>query len=256
MEARAFAGFNEGIRERGHQYVHCTLGFKTCGPTNYLGFQGAVGRVGWTEIAENPEKFIDPSRLPDGLLHKIGDPSSLHMDVVVSFVDYFLCCHSGKVPHEKIFQLQLIFAGSHPIHPSDSQETSREQIEHGGKVGWMLRFDRTVTKCHHPKGMNYSPGAHDYARYVSAGFESPLAACVAPQSWLELPIAGPGVPDKIIIDREYEKYTSLASLLPENSKNRIIKILDATNKHQHHIPASVGLLHGRALLSELSFWNL
>ncbi|CAE7088272.1 unnamed protein product [Rhizoctonia solani] len=202
-------------------------------------FQGAVGRVGWTEIAANPQKYIDPDRLPANLLLEIRDPSDLHMYIVVSFVDYFLCCHTSKIPALKIFQFKLIFAGSDPIHPSDSQETSRELVEVGGKAGWMLTFDQTVDKCHHPEGMNYAPGAHDYATYVANGFDSPRAACAAPNRWLSLPVAASGILDRVISTTEYEHYTALAMLLPESSRNRIIAILDAVNDHQHHLPASV-----------------
>ncbi|KAJ1299541.1 hypothetical protein OPQ81_011099 [Rhizoctonia solani] len=87
-------------------------------------------------------------------------------------------------------------------------------------------------------GMDYTQAAHDYAKYVRDGFEVPQVACVAPQSWLNLPVAAPGIPDRAILTTDYKQYQALAFLLPNTLKNHVLRILDTVIDHQHHLPAS------------------
>lgn len=80
----------------------------------------------WMEIAKSPHEWIDPNGLPEGVIDKFCDPSDMRMPLVVTLADWFLCCYTGQVPEEHVFQFWLIPCGNAPIHLSKSQETSCE----------------------------------------------------------------------------------------------------------------------------------
>ncbi|KAF8594563.1 hypothetical protein BDV93DRAFT_565272 [Ceratobasidium sp. AG-I] len=201
-------------------------------------YQRWVGRMGWTEIAKDPAHFFDPMRLPRGLDTEFGDPSKFSQVDTASWLGFLLQCQTGQILPHKRFQFALVLAGAIPIHPSESQEVSRERGTDGGKPIWMLRFAETVTKCHQVGGMEYEQPALDYANFLSAGLAYANAVCAPPDNWLSLPVAGPTIPDSVMSGTEREGHLALASLLPESQANRIVGLLDALRDHQHHIPAS------------------
>lgn len=195
--------------------------------------------MGWTEIAKDPARFFDPARLPRGLDTEFGDPSKFSQAGTADWLGFLLRCQTGQILPNKRFQFALVPAGATPIHPSESQEVSRERGMNGGKVTWMLWFAETVTKCHQVGGMEYDQPALDYANFLSAGLAYANAICAPPDNWLGLPVAGPNLPDSVMSGTEREGHLALASLLPESQAIRIIGLLDALRDHQHHIPASV-----------------
>ncbi|CAE7083697.1 unnamed protein product, partial [Rhizoctonia solani] len=87
-----------------------------------MAFQGGIGRVMWTEIKANPEKFFQRTRVPQILLDNMEDPSRFSMLIATTWVDLLLACFTGKIERDKIVQFALVPAGTKPIHPKDSQE--------------------------------------------------------------------------------------------------------------------------------------
>lgn len=197
--------------------------------------------MGWSAMAQDVPRYFDPARLPRGLDTVFGDPSKFSQPVTVDWLDFLLGCQTGRVLINRQFQFALIPAGATPIHPTESEESSRELVLNGGKRTWMLTFTETITKCHQVGGMRYSQVALDYANFLSAGLAYADAVCAPPENWLSLPVAGPNIPDHIMSETEQERHAALASLLPESQANRINGLLDSLKDHQHHIPASVRL---------------
>lgn len=190
-------------------------------------------------MGQDIPRYFDLARLPPGLETTFGDPSKFSKEATVGWLDFLLGCQTGTVPSPQRFQFALIPAGPTPIHPSESQETSREQITISGSTIWMLRFMETVTKCHQVGGMVYEQAALDYADFVSTGLAYANTVCAPPERWLGLPMAGPNVPKYVMSDTELEGLSALASLLPESQADRLTGLLDALNAHQSQIPASV-----------------
>ncbi|KAG8756591.1 hypothetical protein FRC11_005193 [Ceratobasidium sp. 423] len=196
-----------------------------------LAFQGGNCRVMWTEIKANPMKYIHPKRIPQILLENLDDPSRFSMYITTLWVDFLFTCQKNDIPDDEQFQFTLVPAGSNPIHPSKSQEDSRTQVEHDGKLVWMLVFMRTVTKCHQPKGPKamldfYPKGTIAYANHMAAGTVHTHAVCVPPQSWLSLPGANPSIPDFVIGSPEKEYWFNLSTLLPSSQKVLVTILVD------------------------------
>lgn len=160
---------------------------------------------------------------------------------VVTLVDYFLSCYTGDVLEDKAFQFRLVPAGNSPIHPSESQETSRELVDRSNGKGtqWYLRFDNMVTKCHNPSGMEYTPGAHAFATFITTGQVHANAESAPPSEWNQLPSANSNIPNSMLGDTERERYLVMASLLLDSDKDRVTGMIHALDDHQHHIPAAV-----------------
>lgn len=104
---------------------------------------------------------------------------------------------------------------------------------------WIFTFEKTVTRCHQVGDMTYPQLKFYYADYLSKGLAHANAICEPPSRWQRLPVASPNIPDRIITGTEHERYATLAVLLPDSQKNRVILLVDAVNEHQHHIPVTV-----------------
>ncbi|CAE6443923.1 unnamed protein product, partial [Rhizoctonia solani] len=205
-------------------------------------FQGGIGRVMWTEISKNPRKFFQEQRILQILLENIDDPGQFSLHITTTWVDFLLACFKKQVPDDKQFQFALVPGGTKPIHPKDSQEDSRELVERDGKRVWMLKFTRTVDRCHHPGGLAavlavYPKGAAAYADFMAAGKVHPDAICEPPDSWLKLPAANSSTSVVAFCPAEMEYWLNLSKFLPDSSKSRITLLLDRNSLHQSHLPA-------------------
>ncbi|EUC55951.1 hypothetical protein RSOL_146420, partial [Rhizoctonia solani AG-3 Rhs1AP] len=150
-------------------------------------FQGGIGRVMWTEIKANPRKFFQEKRILTILLENMDDPSRFSMHTTTIWVDFLLACFKKQIPDDHQFQFTLVSGGTKPIHPKDSQEDSRDLVTRDGKRVWMLKFTKTVDRCHHPGGPAavlavYPKGAAVYADFMAAGKVHPDAICQPPAS--------------------------------------------------------------------------
>ncbi|KDN34094.1 hypothetical protein RSAG8_12811, partial [Rhizoctonia solani AG-8 WAC10335] len=170
-------------------------------------FQGGVGRMMWKEIKAAMDYWLDRRRLPKvpGLIW--DDPAYLSKAMVRIWLTFFMACLAGVIPPEvEQSMFARIPTGPTPIHPSESQETRREQVERDGRLVTVLVFENNVTKCHRVGGMTYDQRAIDFANFV--GFKLPYL-------------------------------TSLAPLLPEAAKTRVLKIIGVVNAFQEHLPAAL-----------------
>ncbi|CAE6418592.1 unnamed protein product, partial [Rhizoctonia solani] len=206
-------------------------------------FQGGVGRVMWMEIKANPTKWIQPCRILSILLENWEDPSRFSMEITTTWADFLLACFNKQITDDKTFQFALTPAGTKPIHPDDSEEDSREQVVRDGKLVWMLSFTKTVQRCHQARGPDgmldiYPKGAIAYADYMAAGKIHPLAICAPPRSWLDLPGANSSTADVAVCSAEVEYWLDLSKFLSDSSKSRPTLLLDRTNVHQYHLPAT------------------
>ncbi|KDN33715.1 hypothetical protein RSAG8_13195, partial [Rhizoctonia solani AG-8 WAC10335] len=176
-------------------------------------------------------------RLPkvEGLI--LEEPSNLAKKMVLIWLSFFMASITRAVPPEERFQFLRIFAGSTPIHPSESQETGREVVERDGKVITVLVFENEVKKCHRVGGMTYKQAAIDFANHVAFGSTHMNATSAPPAHWLSLPTAGPNGPTVAISEEELGHLTSLASDLPETAKTRVLTLIEAINAYQEHLPA-------------------
>ncbi|CAE7154967.1 unnamed protein product [Rhizoctonia solani] len=200
-------------------------------------FQGAVGKVMWTEIKDALNYWLDPSRLDDGLVW--DDPSHLTLPMVLLWLDFFLRCQTGEIPPERRFQFLRVPVGDKFVGSLNRQETGREEREVKGRLTTIHVFEQTVTKCQHPEGMDYSDDSLRYAEFVNTGLEpepepEPFDA---PKSWMDLPIPGPDVPDSVISDTERATILSRAELLLASERKLIEGSVNAAVEHQEHLPA-------------------
>ncbi|CAE6462998.1 unnamed protein product [Rhizoctonia solani] len=200
-------------------------------------FQGGIGRIIWKEIKAALYYWLDPQRLPkvEGLVW--DDPEYLCKEMVLVWLEFFLACLTGIIPPEKCFQFLCIPAGSAPIHPSESQETSQELVEREGKMVYVLKFGNKINKCHRVGGMSYDQRAIDYARFVAFGSDHINAASAPPIQWLDLPSFGPNIILSVFFGEELEQLTSWVLLLPEVAQARARTVIDVANAYQAHIPA-------------------
>ncbi|KAF8602461.1 hypothetical protein BDV93DRAFT_557460 [Ceratobasidium sp. AG-I] len=203
-------------------------------------FEGATLRPFWKEIAKSPREWIDPHRLPEGTIDMFDDPTQMEQPLVVTLVDYFLSCYTGALSEDRHFQFRLVPCGNTPIHPSESQETSRELVDrkNGKGAQWYLRFEQTVTKCHNPEGVEYSPGVHAFANFLITGNFHANANSAPPTEWHSLPVANSSIPDSMLGDTERERYLIMATLLPDSHKDRVVGMIRALDDHQRNIPAA------------------
>ncbi|CAE7080871.1 unnamed protein product [Rhizoctonia solani] len=199
-------------------------------------FQGGVGRMIWKEIKAMLNYWLDPRRLPkvEGLVW--DDPAYLSKRMVRIWLNFFLACITGKVPPEECFQFYRVPAGPSPIHPSESQETRREEVTRDGNLVCLLVFEDRVTKCHRVGGMTYDTRAIDYANYVA--FNGDPANSIASLQGLGLPVPGPNIPASVFFGLELERLTKWVSNAPEGPKTRVLTILDTANTYQEHLPVS------------------
>ncbi|KAG8688714.1 hypothetical protein FRC11_004924 [Ceratobasidium sp. 423] len=192
-------------------------------------------KVMWKEIKAAMDYYFDPSRLIDGL--PFDDPSHLALPIILLWLDFFLQCQTGEIPPEKRFQFLRIPAGEKPISITDSQETGREEPEGKGKKT-ILVFERTVTKCHHPQGMDYNKAALRYAEFVNTGLAEADDLFDAPEKWMDLPILGPTVPNPIISKTAEEDIRNISEHLPSSQRELTMGILNAAIEHEKHLPAT------------------
>lgn len=202
---------------------------------------GGVGKVPWEEISHNVEKWIDPERMPSDAAWK--DPSSLTLAEVLVWLNYFIGCQEGTVHVDKRFQFRRVVAGLRPIAPGPSQEASRERVRRNDKDTWVLSFEDTVTKCHHPDGMSYPGSSLAYAEFLATG------NCPPSQSSRPDGLPGGGGAPTILIDGD-AKATILgyADQLPVDVRELVKKLLEVVNQHQYHYPTSVGDSNPKLLL--------
>ncbi|KEP46672.1 hypothetical protein V565_186640 [Rhizoctonia solani 123E] len=205
-------------------------------------FQGGIGRVMWTEIKANPRKFFQEKRILTILLENMDDPSRFSMHTTTIWVDFLLACFKKQIPDDHQFQFTLVSGGTKPIHPKDSQEDSRDLVTRDGKRVWMLKFTKTVDRCHHPGGPAavlavYPKGAAVYADFMAAGKVHPDAICQPPASRCGLPASSSSTSDVAFCPAEMEYWLNLSKFLTDSSKSRTTLLLDRTNAHQSHLPA-------------------
>ncbi|KAG8693890.1 hypothetical protein FRC11_002591, partial [Ceratobasidium sp. 423] len=189
-------------------------------------FQGGHGRLMWKEIKEAMHYWFDPRRLPKAKGLKWDDPGYLSKGMVLIWLEFFLACLTGVIPPEERFQFLRVPAGPTTIHPSESQEARREQVERDGSLVYVLVFENEVTKCHQAGGMTYNQRAIDFANYVTFDSSHAGGACAPPLRWMSLPIPGPNIPTSVFFGPELARLTSLAELLPEVAKNRVLTIVE------------------------------
>lgn len=111
---------------------------------------------------------------------------------------------------------------------------------------WYLQFDKTMTKCHNPQGVEYPPAAHVFAQFITISLVHAHADSAPPSKWDGLPPTNSNIPDSLLPDTERERYLTMATLLPNSSKDRVVRMVHVLDNHQHNIPATVGrfiLLH-------------
>lgn len=190
---------------------------------------------------KSPRDWIDLHRLPEGMIDKFDDPGHLNLPEIVILVDYFLSCFTGATAQENMFQFKLVPAGNTPIHPSESQEESRELTDRGKGKGRQryLRFARTVTRCHHPQGMDYPAESHAFATFLATSQGYANADSTPPSEWTGSPAASSSIPDSMFSDTERERYSIMAMLLPDSSRDRANGMLGVLDEHQHNLPAAV-----------------
>ncbi|KAG8685723.1 hypothetical protein FRC11_010175, partial [Ceratobasidium sp. 423] len=87
--------------------------------------------------------------------------------------------------------------------------------------------------------MEYDDASLKYANFINTGLEESDAELYdPPEKWTLLPIPGPDIPESVISAAENESILALAELLPSSQRELVTGILNATNEHQAHLPAS------------------
>ncbi|CAE6510426.1 unnamed protein product [Rhizoctonia solani] len=86
--------------------------------------------------------------------------------------------------------------------------------------------------------MTYDQEAIDFANCIAFGANHANAASAPPLRWTSLPTPGPNIPTSVFFGPELTRLTSLASLLPEPAKTRVLTIIEVTNTYQEHLPAA------------------
>ncbi|KAG8751784.1 hypothetical protein FRC11_009002, partial [Ceratobasidium sp. 423] len=201
-------------------------------------FQGGVSRLMWKELKAALKYYFDRLRLLKVEDLVIDDLSNLSKRMVIIWLTFFMACLAEVIPPGERFQFRWIIAGPSPIHPSESQETSRKQIERDGKLVYVLVFEDYVDKCHQVGRMTYKQPAIDYANHVAFGTAHTNAVSAPPARWLLLPSAGPNVSAVAFSEEEFGLLTSLASYLPATSKTRVITFIEVITTYQEHLPAT------------------
>ncbi|CUA67184.1 DNA ligase 4 [Rhizoctonia solani] len=199
-------------------------------------YQGGGRRVPWTRIMANRDKYIHPTRLPLGAVVK--DPGSLTIVEVLILLNYFLLCQEEQIPLDKTFQYLAVEVAD-PIEPNESEETKRELIEDAtkGKTYWLVTYENTVTKCHASEGMVYTEEQIRYAHFVATGQEESSV----PDDWHSLPFGGDITTGAVFVTEEKTQVLALADQLPQLNKQRAYDLVNLTNEHQAHFPASDSL---------------
>lgn len=87
--------------------------------------------------------------------------------------------------------------------------------------------------------MEYTPAQHAFAAFITTGQIHPHADFAPPSEWNHLPAANPNIPEFMLGDTERERYLTMATLLPDSSKDRVIRMVRALDDHQRNIPAAV-----------------
>ncbi|CUA77297.1 putative ATP-dependent helicase DinG homolog [Bacillus subtilis subsp, subtilis str. 168] [Rhizoctonia solani] len=200
-------------------------------------FQGAVGKVMWKEIKEDLKFWLDPALLPE----EFDDPSHLALPVVLVWLDFFRQGQRQEADAPAAPQLwfRRVPAGLNPIDKSESQEVAREEGTYKGKKSVILVFDRPVTRCHHPDGMNYSEDSRRYADFLNSGSMEPdLDEIDLPEEWMGLPIPGTDTPELLIPGAVKGFILDLANRLPEAQAQLVTRLLQAADEHTAHFPAT------------------
>ncbi|CUA75650.1 Cell surface glycoprotein 1 [Rhizoctonia solani] len=200
-------------------------------------YQGGGRRVPWAKITLNRDKYIHQARLPPGAVVK--DPGSLTIVEVLVLLNYFLLCQEEQIPLDKTFQYLAVEVAD-PIEPTESEETKRELIEDPtkGKTYWLVTYEDTVTKCHASKGMvYYTEEQIRYAHFVATGQEESSA----PDDWNSLPFGDDITTHAVFVAEEKAQVLALADQLPQLNKQRAYDLVNLTNEHQSHFPASDSL---------------
>ncbi|KAG8705407.1 hypothetical protein FRC11_009067, partial [Ceratobasidium sp. 423] len=200
-------------------------------------FQGGHGCLMWKEIKEVMHYWFDPWQLPKAEGLTWDNPGYLSKGMVLIWLEFFLACLTRVIPPKD--QFLHVPAGPTTIHPSESQEAHREQVERDGSLVYVLIFENEVTKCHQAGGMTYNQQAIDFANYVTFDSSHTGGACVPPLQWMSLPIPSPNIPTLVFFGPELAHLTSLAELLPAVAKNCVLTIVKVTNAYQEHLPAAM-----------------
>ncbi|KAG8689344.1 hypothetical protein FRC08_010994 [Ceratobasidium sp. 394] len=200
-------------------------------------FGGGAGKsCPWEEIGRNPEKWIDPERMPEGAVWK--DPSAMNMSQVLLWLCFLRDCQDGLVPDEKKFQFRRVYADLSPIDISKSQETSRKLVTRGDKQTYILEFDTYITRCHAPGGMRYPKASIEYGRFLA---EQESAAEQAPPDkpeWQGLPTGNRRTLAQVLGEEELKTIRELIGQFhDEEDKGLATSLLDTLVEFSSHIPA-------------------
>ncbi|KAG8776239.1 hypothetical protein FRC12_001014 [Ceratobasidium sp. 428] len=213
---------------------------------------GGVGKVPWEEIGRAPHEWIEPQRLPPDATWM--DPGSMRGGNTFSWLDGIRMGQSGETDDDCIFQFKQVIAGPNPIDASSSQETSRRLVNRDGREVYMLEFHDTITKCHAVggvDGMNYSQSAMAYTLFRRTGkmrldqtdpSSTASAAPTPPAEWMGLPF-GAEVLRSAIYGAEKDNILSLTPALPQEHRERVENLVQLTNTHESHLPASNEIGH-------------
>jgi hypothetical protein len=159
------------------------------------------------------------------------------------FLDYFLLGQEGLLPPDQVFGFNKIYAGTKPIPVERSQELSRNITTRHDRETWELHFDKPPTRSHARLGMIYPADSEAYAEFLADEDDrASLNQCEVPAEWNELPAAGPQHPPAVIADEEKERIADMASILPEDDRLIIARLIAAINEHQAHLPYSVSIV--------------
>ncbi|KAG8779987.1 hypothetical protein FRC12_023612 [Ceratobasidium sp. 428] len=213
---------------------------------------GGVGKVPWEEIGRMPHEWIEPKRMPPDATWM--DPGSMRGGNTFSWLDGIRTGQSGETDDDCIFQFKQVIAGPNPIDASSSQETSRRLVNRDGREVYILEFHDTITKCHAVggiDGMNYSQAAMAYTLFRRTGTmrldqtgpsSAVSAAPTPPAEWMGLPF-GAEVSRSVIYGAEKDTILLLTPALPQEHRERIENLVQLTNTHESHLPASNEIGH-------------
>ncbi|KAG9081976.1 hypothetical protein FS749_007252 [Ceratobasidium sp. UAMH 11750] len=201
-------------------------------------FAGGAGKsCPWEEIGRDPEKWIDPERMPEGAVWK--DPSAMNMSQVLLWLCFLRNCQDGLVPNEKKFQFRRVYAGLSPIDVSKSQESSRELVTRGDKQTYVLEFDTYVTRCHAPGGMRYPKPSIEYGRFLAEQESTAEQAPPEKPEWQGLPTGNWRTLAQVLGEEELKVTRKLIDQFHDDEdKELATSLLDNLVEFLSHLPAS------------------
>ncbi|KAF8593629.1 hypothetical protein BDV93DRAFT_516423 [Ceratobasidium sp. AG-I] len=146
--------------------------------------EGGAGRVPYSEIEKESQRWVDPARCPLGV--PFQDPARMLLTHALAWIKHLQGWQVRNVLQENLFFFKRILTSGLDDYPRCPEASERTETERNGKPVWLVTYSNYVEAPQNSKPISYPPASWSYFYYLQSG-HGPSDPSVGPNHWNGLP---------------------------------------------------------------------